>query len=287
MGNLSWQIGAVRVTRIVESETKLPATNLFPQASLEAVAPHRAWLVPHFMDEEDQFRLSIHALLVDAPGLRVLVDTCIGEHTLPGYEDLSENSADLREELAAAGVPLESVDVVLCTHLHFDHVGWNTVKVDGRWVPTFPNARYLFARAEWEHWNAAPGGGFVSTLESAVRPVVDAGLADLVETDHLLCDSLRLVPTPGHTPGHVALAIESEGSRALITGDCTHHPVQWAEPDWEMSADTDSAQAAVTRRALLDAHGDAETLIIGTHYAGPTAGHIVRGAGGWQFRARL
>jgi glyoxylase-like metal-dependent hydrolase (beta-lactamase superfamily II) len=277
----------VRVTRIVESETKLPATDLFPQASAEAMAPHHAWLVPHFMDAEDQIRLSIHALVVDTPGLRVLVDTCIGEHSLPGYEDLSENSADLREELAAAGVPLESVDVVLCTHLHFDHVGWNTVRVDGRWVPTFPNARYLFARTEWEHWSAEPEAGFASTLESAVRPVVDAGLADLVESDHRLCESLRLVPTPGHTPGHVALVIESEGARALITGDCTHHPVQWAEPDWTMSADTDSAEAAVTRRTLIEAHGDAETLIIGTHYAGPTAGHIVRVAGGWQFRARL
>lgn len=287
MGNLSWKVGAVQVTRIVETETKLPVTGLFPQASPEAMLRHRAWLQPHFMDEEDQIRLSIHALLVDAPGLRVLVDTCIGEHTMPGYEDLGANAADLREELPAAGCPLESVDVVLCTHLHFDHVGWNTMKVDGRWVPTFPQARYLFARAEWEHWSAQPEAGFAASLDDAVRPVVDAGLADLVETDHRLCDTLRLVPTPGHTPGHVALAIESEGARAFITGDCTHHPVQWAEPDWEMSADTDSAQAARTRRALIDAHGDAQTLIIGTHYAGPTAGHVVRGAEGWEFRALL
>ena len=128
MGNLSWKVGAVQVTRIVETETKLPVTGLFPQASPEAMLRHRAWLQPHFMDEEDQIRLSIHALLVDAPGLRVLVDTCIGEHTMPGYEDLGANAAVLREELPAAGCPLESVDFVLCTHMHVDHVGWNTIK---------------------------------------------------------------------------------------------------------------------------------------------------------------
>ena len=287
MDNLSWQVGDVRVTRILESETAIPVLGFFPDATAEVIARHRPWLVPHFMDEEDQVRLSIHALVVDAPGLRVVVDTCVGESSPPGYEDLGENSLDLREELAAAGIALESVDVVLCTHLHFDHVGWNTVQVEGRWLPTFPNARYLFARAEWEHWNAEVDAGFATTLETAVRPVVDAGLADLVDTDHRLCESLRLVPTPGHTPGHVSLAIESAGARALITGDCSHHPVQWAEPDWRMSADTDSAAAAATRHSLIDAHGDADTLIIGTHYAGPTAGHIVRGPAGWQFRARL
>ncbi|MGH0033076.1 MAG: MBL fold metallo-hydrolase [Myxococcota bacterium] len=285
MGNLSWKIGDVTVTRVVESETALPPEGLLPEASAEALAPHLAWLRPGFVDDDGNFVLSIHALVIQAGERRILVDTCVGEHAIPGFEMLAPNARFL-DELAAAGFPRESIDTVLCTHLHFDHVGWNTMRDGDRWVPTFPNARYLFARVEYEHWDAEDDPTFAPTFEAAVKPVVDAGLAELVETDHRVCDEVWLEPSPGHTPGHVCVHVASGGQRAFITGDMTHHPVQWAETDWKMPADSDSARAAATRRRLIEEHADRDMLVIGTHYAAPTAGHLVRGESGTWFRAK-
>jgi glyoxylase-like metal-dependent hydrolase (beta-lactamase superfamily II) len=282
--NLSWKVGDVRITRVAESCNPLAPTALYPEATAQALAPHASWLRPHFLDADGNFLLSIHALVVESRGRRILVDTCVGEHRIPGIEGLG--SPAFLGELEQAGFPRRSIDTVLCTHLHFDHVGWNTMKVDGRWVPTFPEARYLFARAEWEHWNAQAEPGYASTLGDAVRPIVDAGLADLVETDHRVTDEVRLEPTPGHTPGHVSVRISSNGEQAMITGDMTHHPVLWAEPDWRMDADTDSAQAARTRRRVIAENADRPVLVIGTHYPPPTAGRIVTQGGSTRFLAQ-
>jgi glyoxylase-like metal-dependent hydrolase (beta-lactamase superfamily II) len=284
VSNLSWKIGAVSITRIEETCNPLPPTALFPEATPEALAAHAAWLQPHFMDEQGNFRLSIHALVIESQRRRILVDTCVGEHAMPGFENL--NNLSFLHDLAAAGFPRSSIDVVLCTHLHFDHVGWNTVKLDGRWVPTFPSARYLFARAEWEHWSKQTELGYARTLNDAVRPIVDAGQAELVNTDHRITDEVWLEPTHGHTPGHVSVRIASGGEQALITGDMTHHPVQWAEPDWKMDADSDSAAAARTRRRVIAENGDRPVLVIGTHYAPPTAGRIVTVGGRARFAAQ-
>ncbi|MCH2172539.1 MBL fold metallo-hydrolase [Myxococcota bacterium] len=275
MSNRFWKIGELTVTRIVESETAMPFEGLFPTASAEVLEAHREWLYPDFMDASGRMRLSIHALVVDAPSCRVLVDTCVGQHAIPGFEAMSKGSQDLRTSLASAGFATDSIDVVLCTHLHFDHVGWNTMQENGNWVPTFPNARYLFARKEWDHWNLESESDLVPNLDNAVRPVFAAGLADLVETDHQVCAEVRLVPTPGHTPGHVSVALESTGARGLITGDATHHPVQWAEPDWASSADTDTRGSTETRQKMIGDCADQDVLVIGTHYSGPTAGHVL------------
>ncbi|MBW2269203.1 MAG: MBL fold metallo-hydrolase [Deltaproteobacteria bacterium] len=274
MSNLEWKIGAVRVIRIEESVAPVPVAGLFPEATPAQLAPHRAWLQPHFADAEDNLLLSIHGLVVESQGRTILVDTCIGENPAPDIP-MDMGDSPFLENLEAAGFTREAIDIVLCTHLHFDHVGWNTMHVDGKLVPTFPNARYLFARQEWEHWNAAPDRGFAATFRETVETIVDAGLADIVDWNHVLTDEVRLEPTPGHTPGHVAVHIASGGQRAMITGDLTHHPVQWAEPDWKMGADSDSAAAAATRRRLLGEHLDGDLLVIGTHYAPPTAGKLV------------
>jgi glyoxylase-like metal-dependent hydrolase (beta-lactamase superfamily II) len=283
VANLSWKVGGVAITRVAESCNPLPPTGLYPAATPEALAPHADWLRPHFLDENGNFLLSIHALVVESRGKRILVDTCVGEHVLPGFPSMG-NPAFL-QDLAAAGFPRSSIDTVLCTHLHFDHVGWNTMKVDGRWVPTFPGARYLFARAEWEHWKGRTDTGYARTLDDAVRPILDAGLADLVETDHRVTDEVWLEPTPGHTPGHVSVRISSRGEDAFITGDMTHHPVLWAEPDWGMDADSDSKEAARSRRRVIAEHADRPVLVIGTHYAPPTAGRIVTVGGRTRFAA--
>ena len=286
MGNLAWSVGDARITRIVESEVPLPLAGLLPEATAGALAAHRAWLEPHFLNADGSVTLSIHGLLVESQGRRILVDTCVGGRRIPGYEGLAEGGRPFLRDLEDAGFPPASIDVVLCTHLHFDHVGWNTVHADGRWLPAFPRARYLFARPEWEHWSGERSNVFGHTIDEAVRPLFAAGVADLVDTSHAITREVRLVPSPGHTPGHVCVAIESRGERALITGDMTHHPVQWAEPDWKMVADTDSEQAAATRRRLRAEHADRPVLVIGTHYASPCAGYVVSRAGGFAFRAK-
>src|SRR5206468_10588025 len=181
-----------------------------------------------FLDDDDQFILSIHGLVIEADGLRILVDTCIGSRPTPGYEMLSGRDSPFLDNLVSAGFPLESIDMVLCTHLHFDHVGWNTRLVDGKWVPTFPNARYLCGRKEYEHWKMLKdthGYHDLNHMHDAVQPVVDAGLVDLIEPSHSICPELKLRPTPGHTPGHVSIAIESRGQPAIVTGDMMHHPI--------------------------------------------------------------
>lgn len=281
MHNLSWTIGAVRVTRILEREVSTPISGLIPAATPVALAAHRDWLLPHFLDADaTHCKLSLHALVIEADGKRIVVDTCIGEHQAPGMEVLDVPTRPFLDDLAAAGFPRDSIDIVLCTHLHFDHVGWNTMRVDGRWQPTFPRARYLFARREWEHWHAAADRETWTLYDETVAPVIAAGLADFVAMDHALSASVRLEPTPGHTPGHVSVAIESGGRRALITGDMSHHPVQWAEPDWGTVADTDAAAAAQTRRRIsADCADAAAVLIIGTHYPAPCAGYLINSGG--------
>lgn len=285
MANLTWKIGDVNVTRIVEMESPMPLSGLLPDATPEALQPHHDWLQPHFLDDEGNATLSIHALLVESCGQRIVVDTCLGEHKIPGFEEMAIGDSGFLQNIADAGFPRESVDFVLCTHLHFDHVGWNTMRDGDNIVPTFPNARYLFAKSEWEHWNNEGPGHFNSTYEQTVTVVKDAGLVELVDMDHRINDQIYLQPTPGHTPGHVSVVIESNGEKAFITGDMTHHPVQWAEAHWGMDADSDSNAAAATRKEVAAQYADGNTLVIGTHYAAPTSGHIKSRGDGHIFKA--
>jgi glyoxylase-like metal-dependent hydrolase (beta-lactamase superfamily II) len=273
---MRWRIGDVTVSRVVEMETVGGGEWILPDAKPEAVKAID-WLVPAFADEEGKLRFSIHALVVETPTLTILVDTCVGndKERLP-YRLWHQLQTNFLGDLAAAGFDRMQVDVVLCTHLHVDHVGWNTMLVEDTWVPTFPNARYLLARDEFEHW-ANDDEEFQQTIMGdSVLPVFDAGLVDLVDTTHQVCEEVDLVPTLGHTPGHVSVRIRSGGEQALITGDFVHHPCQMARLDWASSADSDKARAEATRRRVFAEHVDTPTLIIGTHFAGPTAGRVVR-----------
>lgn len=286
MGHLDWGVGDVRITRIVENEVPLDLSGLLPEATPEALARHQGWLAPHFLNPDGTATLSIHALVVESCGKRILVDTCVGERRIPGYESLADGARPFLRDLEEAGFARGSIDIVLCTHMHLDHVGWNTLREGGRDVPTFPNARYLFARAEWEHWSREPSELYTPTFDVCVRPVVEAGQAELVEPRHRITAEVRLEPSPGHTPGHVSVRVESRGEHAFVTGDMTHHPVQWAEPAWAMVADLDPAQAVATRRRLRDECAAQRALVIGTHYAAPCAGTLERAGEGFVFRAR-
>ncbi len=187
------------------------------------------------------------------------------------------------ERLAAVGVDVEDVDVVVHTHTHVDHVGWDTTLINGTWVPTFPNARYLYTSASlaWAADNDDPG--MPGVYEDSIAPVVEAGLADVVADDHELGDGLCLVPAPGHTPGNVAVAMKSGAESAVVTGDFIHHPVQCAEPDWKEIGDVDPHTARVTRRRLLGQLAASSILVVGSHFPTASAGRIVAEGQQWRF----
>jgi len=273
---MKWTIGDVTVTKIVELEMAGGTGFLLPQATSEEIL-RIAWLRPHFADDDGKLRLSIHSFVVETPDRRIVVDTCLGNDKLgrriPHWND---RDGPFLADLADAGFPAESIDTVLCTHLHVDHVGWNTRLVDGKWVPTFPRARYLMGRSEYDHWRTVKDRpDMANVLADSVRPIIDAGLATMVETNERISNEISLIPSLGHTPGHVSVMIQSNGEQALITGDFMHHPCQIAHPEWSTLVDTDPDQAIETRRRIFRRLAGTPVLIIGTHFAGATAGRLV------------
>jgi glyoxylase-like metal-dependent hydrolase (beta-lactamase superfamily II) len=281
----NWQVGNVKITRVIEMQVSGGSKFILPDATRDAVQKID-WLTPHFAEPDGRLIMSIHALIIEAGDRRIMVDTCLGNDKERGIPGWNMRHGPFLEDISAAGYPRESIDTVLCTHLHVDHVGWNTMWVDEKWVPTFPNARYLFGRTEWDHWsqeqNSQARGEDI--IGDSVQPIVDANLADLVDSDHKITDEIWLEPTPGHTPGHVSVRISSQGEDALITGDFMHHPCQMARPNWRSSADYDGEWAENTRNDLLEQYADQPVLVIGTHFATPTAGHILRDGDVYRFK---
>lgn len=279
---LTWKIGGVSVTRIVEIE--LPGlTFILPDSTPENIEPIK-WLAPHFVTPEHEPIASVHTFIVESQGQRIMIDTCIGnDKTDLPIKPWNNRSGPFLHDMEEAGFARDSIDTVLCTHLHMDHVGWNTILVDGKWQPTFPKADYLFGRIEWEHWDANRDEHMTSLIQQSIDPILDAGLNTFVETEHHVTDEVWLEPTPGHTPGHVSVRIASDGHEAVITGDLMHHPCQMARPNWKCTADTDSDQAIATRKTFLERYAESPVLVIGTHFAAPTAGHIVRDGDVFRF----
>lgn len=287
-----WQIGKVSISQVVELGPVQTSPRFFFQDPPRDLVGRNPWLMPHFANGEGRLLMSIHCFVIESQGRRIVVDTCVGNDKARLHPAWNQLSGPFLQHLTEAGFAPDTIDTVLCTHLHVDHVGWNTRRVGGRWVPTFPNARYLFARTEWAHWQgeamrrAQDGTGREETdevLDDSVRPILDAGLADLVDPDHRLTDEVWLQPTPGHTPGHVSVRIASEGALAVVTGDLMHHPIQCSEPDCIVNFDHDRSLATATRRQFLDACARDGALVLGTHFAHPTAGRVVPAGPVWRF----
>src|SRR5215469_8615055 len=283
---LSWLIGDVKVTRVVEMEIPFKYSEKYPfiaEARPEALKT-MPWLYPHFVSPEDHLLLSIHALRVDAPGLTLVVDTCIGNDRPRQFLRGQPLQTAFLEHMKEAGFTRENVNAVVCTHLHVDHVGWNTMLDGGKWVPTFPNAKYLIGRQEYDHWRSQKDDHEQeAVLADSVKPIFDAGLAQTVDLNHRISPEIRLTPTTGHTPGHVSVVIESKGQTAVITGDMMHHPCQIGRPHWVAVFDSDQQAALATRQAMLKDWADKPVLIIGTHFVGPTAGYVKRDGDAYRF----
>ncbi len=288
------QVGDLTIHRIVEQEEPLfDPLEFFPTLTREALDENRAWLEDAgALDRATgKLRLCVQSYLVRTPRRTVLVDTCVGNgKPRPGRPFWHMRKDDAWERgLAATGVRVEEIDYVMCTHLHVDHVGWNTRLEDGRWVPTFPNARYVFGAKEFAHWSAEHAKAANPVMADSVLPIVEAGRADLVRTDMALDDHVRLLPTPGHTPDHFAVELGrgAAAPAAVLTGDLIHSPLQARYPTMSMRADFDQAQAAQTRRRFLECHCDTGTLVCTAHFPSPSVGHVGRwGDDGFRFAAQ-
>lgn len=275
---LSFGLGDITVHRLIEQETRfLPALDLFPSLTPELLDENRSWLAPKALDAEGYLLMCFQSYIVRTPHFTVLIDSCIGNdkpRSRPAWNMKSD--ATYLAGLAALGLTVADIDFVLCTHLHPDHVGWNTRLENGRWVPTFPKARYQFARGEYEHWQAAHAATPLPHFGDSVLPVVEAGRADLVGEEHALGDHIRFLPTPDHTPGHVAVALGKGSDAAVITGDLMHSPLQTRYPELSPRFDIDGELAGRTRRGFLERFCDTATLCCTAHFPSPSVGRIER-----------
>jgi glyoxylase-like metal-dependent hydrolase (beta-lactamase superfamily II) len=275
---LRWQVGDAAIFRIADVDAAAALQGLIPKFDPAAIS-HAPWLIPDFVDERGRLRGMVQAFLIMIAGQLIIVDPGVGNRkrrvAVPGWNSLH---SDFLGRLRSTGVAPEKIDFTVNTHLHFDHVGWHTQLIDGAWQPTFPAARYVMSAGEFGYWQSRPENQIADQhagFADSVLPVYQAGLVDLVADDHLITEGVRLLPSPGHTPHHVSVMIESRGQAAVITGDVMHHPCQIAYPDWGAS-DFDASQAQTSRTQLIERFADSDTLIIGTHFADPVAGRIIR-----------
>ena len=289
-----WMVGDTRITRIEELIGPLfdPVT-FFPDYSAEVVAKHRDWIYPNHIDQDSgRIIASMHSYLIETPHHKILVDTCIGndKERMP-YRDWHRMQTPWLENLKAAGVTPEQIDYVMCTHLHVDHVGWNTRLQDGQWVPTFTNAKYVFSKVEFEFWKRQRSTASTEvfnavnnqTFDDSVLPIM--GLAELIEGEvDLIDDLLHISPAPGHTPGSITLTLSSAGDKALFTGDICHHPIQVYEPHWNSAFCEIPDKAISTRKDVLEFCVESNALMMPAHFGPSFVGHVQDAGAGFSFK---
>ena len=272
----SVKIGSVEVLPLLDCGLLMNLDYFFPQYAEQARAEY-----PDLLDERGLMRVAVTCFLVRSGNQTILIDTGLGGRRRPRFPQ-----GHLDESLQQAGVAPESIDTIVHTHLHVDHVGWNTVDdQNGNARIFFPNARYLVQQVEWEHWMKPETVESEDHLRQCVQPIEGTGRVELYMGEKALDANLTLVPSPGHTPGHVTVGVYSQGERAVIIGDVSHHPLQLDHPDWSPSADVDPVQSAATRRSLMDAAADDGRTWIAGHWPHPGIGRIVRLKGMRVFQA--
>jgi glyoxylase-like metal-dependent hydrolase (beta-lactamase superfamily II) len=280
-------LGDITIHRVVEVQGAFyPAVEFFPTLTPELLAANREWLTPTYVDDAGKLILCVQSYIIRTGHHNILIDTCVGNHKpRPGRPAWHMRSSDQYEKsLAATGLGVGDIDYVMCTHLHVDHTGWNTRLDNGRWVPTFPKAKYLFADRELEFWTAKQKEDAANHpwVTDSVLPIVQAGRAEVVQSNHTLNDLVQLFPTPGHTIDHFSVRVGKAGQDALITGDMIHSPLQARYPEIGMRADYDSKQAGVTRRELFGRVCDTSTLMCMAHFPSPSTGRVTRWGDGFK-----
>ena len=286
--SLTLSVGDLTIHRIIEQETPfLPALEMLPGLTPDLLAENRPWMrEAAALDRQDVLILCFQSYVVKTPHHTILVDSCIGnDKPRPRPKWNLKTDDTYMRALRAAGISAGDIDFVMCTHLHPDHVGWNTRLENGRWVPTFPNARYVFAKNEFDYWTEQHAKTPVPPFNDSVLPVVEARRADIVRNDYEIGDHARILPTPGHTPGHVAFTFGRGRDDAVVSGDLMHSPLQARYPELSVKFDVDQAQAVRTRRDFLERYCDTDTLCCTAHFPSPSTGKIRRWGDGFSCEA--
>ena len=287
----SFKVGNLTIHRVVEQEGPFfdPLT-FFPSLTKEVLAENSGWMKEGgFLDKDGQLVLCIQSYVVQTPHHNILIDSCVGNHkerpTRPFWHMM--NTDHFQKNLTATGLTVNDIDYVMCTHLHVDHVGWNTKLENGRWVPTFPKAKYVFAERELAHWTKMEkeDPGSHQWITDSVLPIVAARREEVVKSDHQMSDIVKLIPTPGHTIDHYSVHVGKPGADAVITGDMIHSPLQARYPELGMRADYNSPQAGESRRKLFGCFCDTSTLMCTAHFPSPSAGRMKRAGDGFKFEA--
>ena len=271
-----------------QETTFLPALEMLPGLTPELLAENRSWMQEAgALDDKDVLILCFQSYVVKTPHHTILIDSCIGnDKPRPQRPKWNMKTDDIyARALAAAGISVGDIDYVMCTHLHVDHVGWNTRLDNGRWVPTFPKARYVFDKTEFDYWTETHAKTPVPPFADSVLPVVEARQAEIVRSDYQIGDHTRILPTPGHTPGHVAFTFGRGKDDAVFSGDLMHSPLQTRYPEMSVKFDVDQAQAATTRRNFMERYCDTDTLCCTAHFPSPSVGKIRRKGNGFSCEA--
>ena len=275
-------IGNFLIDCVVDLERPfLEAKTFFPDLTDDMLAHCRHVLPKTDITPEGRLQMRFQSFLLRTERHNILIDTCCGnDKHRPGRDDFDHLNTDYIGALARAGIRPEQVDFVMCTHLHWDHVGWNTRLLDGKWVPTFPNARYIVGRTEYDYWHTrfqrGDEGIHLISFEDSVLPVVRTGQSVLVDDDYALEDGLWFESAPGHTPGNVVIHARSGDQTGVFMGDVIHHPLQLLRPQWSTLACTDPELSRKTRTRLIEEHAARGTRLLPAHFPSPTVGHIVR-----------
>lgn len=282
-------LGDFQVSRVVEYEGAfMRPEELFVGFEESLLERNRAWLGPVLDPQSGLLLLSFHSFVLRTPQHTILIDSCMGnDKHRPNRPMGHRRNGDFLQRLADAKVHPEEVDFVMCTHLHWDHVGWNTQLVDGRWIPTFPNARYIMAKKEYEHWDRVHASGTPSmhglAFKDSIQPIVRAERAILVDDGHCVEDGVWVESCPGHTPGNVLINLESNRRRAVFSGDVIHSPLQLAQPDLCSHACHNPAESAAARRQFIEKVADTGTVVMPAHFLAPSAGHILANGDAFKF----
>ena len=282
-------LGEVTVHPVVEQQGAFfDPLQFFPKLTREMLDENRSWLEPAFIDPvSGKLVMCVQSFLIRTPHHNILIDSCVGNHkprpARPFWDMM--NSDRFEKSLKATGLGFDDIDYVMCTHLHVDHVGWNTRLDNGRWVPTFPNARYVMSDRELAFWTQQQKEkpAEVPWITDSVLPIVEAKREQVVKSDFALNEAVRFIPTPGHTIDHYSVLVGKPGHDALIAGDMIHSPIQGRYPELGMRADYDSAQAGATRRKIFDHFCDSSTVMCVTHFPEPSTSRVRRWGDGYKF----
>ncbi len=293
------QLGRLKVNKVLESymaSAGLPVSMIFPDVTQDDMQKLAGWCpLPEVTEDPatSLIALSVHSFVIQLDGQNILIDSCNGNHKTRALDMVDNLETPYLENLAAVGLKPEDIHLVMCTHLHFDHVGWNTRLENGRWVPTFPNARYLFGKRDYEHWSTQDDEAeFIhrQAFDDSVLPVVQAGLADIIDTDDPVAvrqeigNGVWIEPAYGHSPGCVTVSAQADGAPALFWGDIVHHPVQMIRPELTLPFDHDQPTAAKTRLAMLDRIADSDTICFPAHFADPSVGRVLRDGSAYRYQ---